>query len=40
MGVKRRQLSHGRRDALERLMPIVYDELRRIAHSPPPERCS
>jgi RNA polymerase sigma factor (TIGR02999 family) len=27
-----RELSQGRRDALDRLMPIVYDELRRIAH--------
>jgi RNA polymerase sigma-70 factor (ECF subfamily) len=26
------ELSQGRRDALDRLMPIVYDELRRIAH--------
>lgn len=27
-----RELSQGRRDALDRLMPIVYHELRRIAH--------
>ena len=26
-----RELSEGRRDALDRLLPIVYDELRRIA---------
>jgi RNA polymerase sigma factor (TIGR02999 family) len=27
-----REVSRGRRDALDRLVPIVYDELRRIAH--------
>jgi RNA polymerase sigma factor (TIGR02999 family) len=27
-----REVSQGRRDALDRLVPIVYDELRRIAH--------
>lgn len=27
-----RELSQGRPDVLDRLMPIVYDELRRIAH--------
>src|SRR5256885_2766308 len=27
-----RELSQGHREALDRLMPIVYDELRRIAH--------
>ncbi len=27
-----RALSQGRRDALDRLLPLVYDELRRIAH--------
>ena len=27
-----RELSQGRHEALDRLMPIVYDELRRIAH--------
>jgi len=27
-----RELSDGRRSALDRLIPIVYDELRRIAH--------
>jgi RNA polymerase sigma factor (TIGR02999 family) len=27
-----RELSEGHRDALDRLIPIVYDELRRIAH--------
>jgi RNA polymerase sigma factor (TIGR02999 family) len=27
-----REVSEGRRDALDRLVPIVYDELRRIAH--------
>jgi len=27
-----RELSQGRRDALDRLIPIVYEELRRIAH--------
>lgn len=26
------ELSHGRRDALDDLVPLVYDELRRIAH--------
>ncbi|MGH7567611.1 MAG: sigma-70 family RNA polymerase sigma factor [Gemmatimonadales bacterium] len=28
-----RELSQGRPDVLDRLMPIVYDELRRIAHA-------
>lgn len=28
-----RELSQGRRDALDDLMPVVYDELRRIAHA-------
>jgi RNA polymerase sigma factor (TIGR02999 family) len=28
-----RELSQGRRDALDGLMPIVYEELRRIAHA-------
>lgn len=28
-----RELSQGRSDALDRLMPIVYQELRRIAHA-------
>jgi RNA polymerase sigma factor (TIGR02999 family) len=28
-----RQLSEGRRDALDRLIPVVYHELRRIAHA-------
>lgn len=27
-----RALSQGRRDALDRLLPLVYDQLRRIAH--------
>src|SRR2546421_11218900 len=27
-----RELSQGHHEALDRLMPIVYDELRRIAH--------
>jgi RNA polymerase sigma factor (TIGR02999 family) len=27
-----REVSQGRRDALDQLVPIVYDELRRIAH--------
>src|SRR3989449_5251377 len=27
-----RELSQGRHEALDRLIPIVYDELRRIAH--------
>ena len=27
-----RQLSQGQRGALDRLMPVVYDELRRLAH--------
>jgi len=27
-----RDLSQGRREALDRLVPVVYDELRRIAH--------
>jgi RNA polymerase sigma factor (TIGR02999 family) len=27
-----RELSEGRRDAFDRLMPMVYDELRRLAH--------
>jgi hypothetical protein len=28
-----RELSAGRREALDRLVPIVYEELRRIAHA-------
>src|SRR5919106_1738256 len=27
-----REMSQGRRDALDHLLPLVYDELRRIAH--------